>query len=212
LGLFFRRRFYFINQVGEIMEVDKFLGRTYLGTLCERGHNNGNGFSARYVTDRGCIACHQERNKHRRKTDSPLPTTQYRQQIACNRKIALERSDTTYLGGICLRKHDFEGTGFSKRYTLDRDCTACRRNGKRAGATSRDDRPILSPKAPKEAKPKSEGKAKEPRKKKKKENRPAAVPIYVSPTIDQEKIAASYRQRMAELKRIEYQMKREEKL
>jgi hypothetical protein len=192
------------------MEVDKFLGRTYLGPLCQRKHDNGNGLSARYTSDRGCVACHQERNKQYQQSNRPLQTTEYRQQIAYNRKVALELWDATYLGGICKRLHNFEGTGFSKRYTLDRDCTVCRRNGKRAAGT-RDDSPILSPKAPKEAKPKSEKLSKEPRKKKK-ENRPAAVPIYVSPTINQEAIDAEYRQRIADMKRLEYEMKREGRL
>jgi hypothetical protein len=192
------------------MEVDKYLGRTYLGTLCNRNHDNGNGLSVRYTKDRGCVLCHRARNEQWRKTNSDLKSTEYRQQIAYNRKVALELWDATYLGGICKRGHDFEGTGFSRRYTLDRDCIVCRRNGKRAGGT-RDDSPIIKLKPPKEVKPRSEKLKKEP-KKKKYYPKPAAIPTYVSPTFNQEKIDADYRQRMADMKRMEYQMKRGERL
>lgn len=189
------------------MEVDKFLGRTYLGALCINNHDNGNGLSARYTGCRSCITCHKQRNASRRRSTKALHQNEYLQQIAFNRKQAQEKGDTTYLGGVCKRGHD-EGGGFSRRYTLDKDCTTCRRNGKRVGG-SRDDSPILRPKAPKEGKPKSESKPKEP---KKKEFRLAKVPRYVSPTINQEKIDAEYRQRMADMKRLEYQMKREGQL
>ena len=168
------------------MEVDKFLGRTYLGELCLKGHDNGNGFSARYASCRSCIACHKEKNAERRRSTRVLHPNEYLQQIAYNRKIALEKWDATYLGGICKRGHDFEGTGFSKRYTLDKDCIVCRRNGKRAGATSRDDVPILRPKPPKATSPKGENKLKKPRKKY--FPKPATVPLYIPPTINQEKI------------------------
>ena len=193
------------------MEVDKFLGRTYLGSLCRREHDNGNGMSVRYTCDRTCVTCHQENNaKFRVKTTVDLKTIEHTQQIAYNRKMALEKGDSTYLGGICKCEHAEVGE-FCRRYTVDRGCIVCRRIGKRTG--SRDaDSPILRPKPPKEAKPKGESKPSTSSKKKKYHPKPAAVPIYVSRTINQEKIDADYRQRMEDMKRLEYQMKREEKL
>lgn len=194
------------------MEIDKFLERTYVGSLCKREHDNGNGLSLRYKSDRTCILCHQESKRNRSfKTckEEKLST----QKIPTNRKIALEQSHSTYLGRLCKRGHD-AGGGCSERYTFTRACLLCNRNAgeHKKSQKRRADAPILSPKAPKEVKPKNQSKPRELRKpkKKKKYSQPVAVPVF-SPTINQEKIDAEYRQRMEDMKRLDYQMKRKEK-
>jgi hypothetical protein len=191
------------------------LGHTYLGSLCKRGHDAGNELSIRYRSDRTCLLCHQESKKRNRLAK---PTQQIkRREIITNRKIALEQWKSTYLGNLCKRGHD-AGEGFSERYTFTRACTVCNRNAgahKKAQAQkTRDDSPILSPKAPKapkEVKPVvNQGKPREPRKKT--YSKPATVPAWVAPTINQEKIDAEYRQRIADMKRLDYQLRQEGRL
>lgn len=186
------------------------LGHTYLGSLCKRGHDAGNKLSIRYRSDRTCLLCHQESKKRNRLAK---PTQQIkRREIITNRKIALEQWHSTYLGNLCKRGHD-AGGGFSERYTFSRACTVCNRNAAqhRRSRKTRNDAPIFSlkaPKAPKEIKPKNQSKPS-----KKKYSQPAKVPVYVSPTtIDREKIDAEYCQKMADMKRFEHQIKREERL
>lgn len=188
------------------MEVDKFLGRTCLGPVCKRGHDNGNGFSVRYTGSKNCIACMQASNKKYREKNNPPPNikkTEYLQEIAFNRRIALENGYPTYMGGICKRKHD-HGNGFSKRYTLDRDCTICRRNGKRAGGT-RDGTQTLKT----EGKPKNESKSKNHSKPKKKQIFLPVVPIHVAPTSKLATIDKNYKEALEDRRKLDAQMRRD---
>lgn len=169
-------------------QVDRFLGRTYLGPLCLRGHDHGNKLSVRYSVDRTCIACRQENNARYRATNYSAGTTEYRQQIELNRKIAKENSEPTYLGGICLWLHD-AGGGFSKRYTADKDCTVCQKERRRS-----------------KKKPDSK-----PKPTKKKQSFLPVVPIHVAPTSNLATIAANYKKAEEDRRRVEAQMRRQEK-
>jgi hypothetical protein len=182
--------------VREIMEkeIDRFLGRTYLGPLCLRGHDNGNKLSVRYSVDRTCVVCRQENNaKYRERNYSPA--TEYRQQIELNRKIAIEKGEANYLGGICKRLHD-AGGGFSKRYTADKDCTICQRNRKRSNGF-RDSKEF--PQKP-DSKPK-----------KKKQSFLPVVPIHVAPTNKLPTIDTNYKKAIEDARKIEAQLRRQEK-
>jgi len=182
-------------------KVDQFLGRTYLGPVCKRGHDNGSGLSLRYTRSNNCIACMQTNNKKYREKSNPpnIKKTEYLQEIAFNRRVALENGYPTYMGGICNRLHN-SGNGFSKRYTLDRDCTVCRRNGKRVGGT-RDGTQKLKP----ESKPKTESK---PRKKKKQIFLPV-VPLHVAPTSNLATIDKNYKEALEDIRKLEAQMRRD---
>lgn len=177
--------------------VDPFLGRTYIGPLCRREHDNGNGFSIRYTQSHNCIECMRANNKKYRDRAKPpdFKRIEYLQEIAFNRRIALENGYPTYMGGICKREHD-AGNGFSKRYALDRDCTVCRRNSKRAAGT-RDDVP--DPNVPKlDSKPK-----------KKKQTFLPVVPIYVAPTSDLATIDKNYKNALEDFRKLEAQIRRD---
>jgi len=182
-------------------QVDQFLGRTYLGPLCRRGHDNGKGLSIRYTNSHNCIACMQaNNNKYRQRIKPPdLKRTEYLQEIAFNRRMALEKGYPTYFGGVCKRGHD-HGNGFSRRYTADRDCTICRRNGKRSAGT-RDDVP-----APSDRKTDSKPKKK---KKKKKNSFLPVVPIHVAPTSNLETIDKNYKKALEDRRKVDAQMRRE---
>lgn len=91
----------------------------YLGKLCCRGHEwELTGKSIRYQKSYGCVVCEQERNRKRN-------------HISWIKKVQQEGIDCSeigayYLGALCRRGHDWEGSGKSLRYQCDTKCVRCR--------------------------------------------------------------------------------------
>ena len=121
---------------------------TYLGKKpCSKGHHNGNGQCLRYVSNSGCVEC-QKMLSLRIKIGRD---EKYVQQIIANRKDALAKKQRTFLGGLCGRGHDYDGTGFSLKSTATRNCIECKKlteksrkkTDKRAETDSIDDRFFL---------------------------------------------------------------------
>lgn len=84
------------------------LGETYLGSLCRRGHDDGTGRSVRRAKDGHCVEC----SRLRRSNPSEYRRTRKTPYVG------------TYLGSLCKRGHDHEGTGQSLRYTSG-TCVEC---------------------------------------------------------------------------------------
>jgi 5-methylcytosine-specific restriction endonuclease McrA len=95
----------------------------YLGALCGRGHDfDGSGMSLRYVKNsRGCVECNKEGNRLRHKG-----AKQERVAVVSG-KEKFRLSEKLFLGSLCKRGHDYDGTEMSLRHINNGYCTACDR-------------------------------------------------------------------------------------
>ena len=122
--------------------------KTYLGKKpCSKGHHNGQGQCLRYVSNSGCVECQKVLTLGRKIGRDH----KYVERITSNRKEALAKKEKTFLGGLCGRGHDYNGTGFSLKSTATRNCIECKKlteesrkkTDKRAESDSIDDRFLL---------------------------------------------------------------------
>lgn len=113
--------------------------RHFLGSLCLRGHDHENtGQSLRYYKPTGpCVTCtkmqakqHQKNNPEQARASSLIRSRRknerLKQERAANRveKPAKIWLDDKFLGALCRRGHDYEGTGRSLRFKCG-VCTQC---------------------------------------------------------------------------------------
>jgi len=95
---------------------------TYLGRLCPKGHDSGNGQSLRYRSNCGCVECHNNPKLGKKKRDYD-----YHALIVANRKKALADGVANFLGGLCERNHEYQDSGFSLRSAKFKTCIECKK-------------------------------------------------------------------------------------
>lgn len=94
--------------------------RFYLGSLCRRGHDwNGTGQTLRRMHNKACDECEKLAVAKRKQIPATEPG---------------EREDA-FLGRLCKRGHDYEGTGKSLRYRNNSGCIECHLERYRANST-----------------------------------------------------------------------------
>ncbi|MCE2671770.1 MAG: hypothetical protein LW728_21775 [Microcystis sp. 49638_E5] len=98
--------------------------KTYLGKPCPKGHQDENGQNLRYLSNFGCVLCHN-RTKFEKRRDGR--DQKYVDKIIANRKEAKLKGEKHFLGGLCGRGHDYNGTGFSLKNTQTRSCVECKK-------------------------------------------------------------------------------------
>lgn len=98
--------------------------KTYLGKPCPKGHQDENGQNLRYVSNFGCVLCH---NRTKFETRRDGRDQKYVDKIIANRKEAQAKGEKHFLGGLCGRNHDYNGTGFSLKNTQTRSCVECKK-------------------------------------------------------------------------------------
>ena len=103
---------------------------TYQGSLCRRGHDDGTGRSVRRVKDGHCVECSRLRRNN---------PSEYRR----SRKTPHVGA---YLGSLCKRGHDHEGTGQSLRDHVGRcvECLSYGRSLRRRGSSLSEDNALRS--------------------------------------------------------------------
>jgi hypothetical protein len=97
--------------------------KTYLGKPCPRGHKDENGQNLRYNSNFGCVKCHSKSSLGRKDGKDQ----KYIDLIIANRKEAKAKGEKHFLGGLCGRGHDYNGTGFSLKNTQTKSCVECKK-------------------------------------------------------------------------------------
>jgi hypothetical protein len=97
--------------------------KTYLGKPCPKGHKDENGQNLRYTSNFGCVKCHNKSGLGRKDGKDQ----KYIDLIIANRKEAKAKGEKHFLGGLCGRGHDHNGTGFSLKNTQTRSCVECKK-------------------------------------------------------------------------------------
>ena len=97
--------------------------KTYLGKPCPKGHQDENGQNLRYTSNCGCVKCHSKSSSERKDGKDQ----EYIDLIIANRKEAKAKGEKHFLGGLCGRGHDHNGTGFSLKNTHTRSCVECKK-------------------------------------------------------------------------------------
>jgi hypothetical protein len=102
--------------------------KTYLGKPCPKGHKDNNNQCLRYLSNGNCLACtkDQKLKSQRLKAKKPRRNLEYLSAIKANRQKAIDNGDRHFLGGLCERGHDYNGTGFSLRRPKNTECIECK--------------------------------------------------------------------------------------
>jgi 5-methylcytosine-specific restriction endonuclease McrA len=82
-----------------------------LGKLCRNNHNwNQTGQSLRRASDSECLECRKEQKERSAKA---------------KKEQRLSSVTNTYIGTLCIKKHNWNETGGSRRYIYNNTCTQC---------------------------------------------------------------------------------------
>jgi hypothetical protein len=108
----------------------------FLGVLCTAGHEwQGTGQTLRYASTRKCAECHRRKERDRQHKLTAPKKAQAEKLKQSLQELLIENSvDITVfkLGPLCLRQHDWNGTGYSLRYAnRSATCTECSLEHKR---------------------------------------------------------------------------------
>ena len=111
----------------DINSAEILSGDRFLGNICKRNHDwRETGKSIRLIGNNGCVHCREEKAWRKKCGLPPLPSTALKKNpdptVDAN---SLPMTDKRYLGKLCPRGHEWNGTGQSLRAKVDRNCVAC---------------------------------------------------------------------------------------